>query len=157
MEVLGRHKSGIKRMRKDKTNEILHEPETNISLYYLNCNNCTIVIPNKVIKIFFENCNNCNITISHCVTPIEILRTKLCHFTIDNCNLVQIDLSQLILIDLININCDFFTVYCKTWDVIVNIQERQQHYVLFNDYFGEQFVTGAMLIGDLVEFHTIRT
>jgi hypothetical protein len=156
MELLARHKSGIKRMRQNKTSEILHETESNISLYYLNCNHCTIIIPNKVIKIFFENCNNCTISISHSVTPIEILRMKSCHFTIDNCNLIQIDLSQSISIDLININYDFYTVYCKTWDIIINIPNKQQHYELFNDYFGEQFVTGTMLQGDLIEFHTMR-
>ena len=156
MELLQRHHSGIKRLRENKSHECITETESGISLYYLNCNNCTISVPNKVVKIFFENCHNCYVIIKHCVTPIEVLRCEMTHFIVKGGNFIQLDLSKTILIDLINVVLDFYVVYCKTWDIIVNIPVHNKHYELFNDYFGEQFRTDILFNLPEITFKTHR-
>ncbi len=42
------------------------------SVTFLNCNNCTFSIPNKINKIFITNCNNVNFNLNNAISSLEI-------------------------------------------------------------------------------------
>jgi hypothetical protein len=158
MEDMLNHKTRIKRFVQDKNYETINTTESGISVYYLNCNNCNIIISSKVIAIFFENCNNCNITIERCMTPLHALRCDNCHFTIKGGDIFQLDLCNRVLIDLSKgTSRMYYVVYCKTWDVWLNVTADGIYTCnLWNDYFGEQIRTSVHYNPDRVIFKTQR-
>lgn len=141
MEQLRKHRSKIQKFNENIQNENITETSYLSCLYYANCENTNFSIPNKVVKVFIENCKNCTFNIHHCISPIEIVNCDYLQVRIYNGNFIQIDLSKVVLIEIIDIKNDFFVVYCKVWDIIINLPDKNKNYNLYNDYFGEQFKT----------------
>jgi hypothetical protein len=110
----------------------------NTTLYIYNCTNCIISVLCNVSKLFIDTCTNIHVTTKKVYTGIEMVHSKCITL---NCitPFVQLDMSKIIKIVILELIQEFFVIYHHTLETTIDYTH--YHYDCWDEFFNRQIVT----------------